>query len=275
MVKCISKSVKISGKSGRLKQTKMLILVFSGAFSLIITWRLMSERDTRTAMLIGDGAVEKLKSSRVAIFGLGGVGGHTVEALARAGVGAIDIFDSDTVSESNINRQIIATYETLGEYKTDAFEKRILSVNPECRVTKHTAFVTAESAEEIDFKQYSYVVDAIDTVSAKIAIARICDTLGVPIIASMGTGNKLHPEKFEITDIYKTSVCPLARVMRTELKKRGVRSLKVLYSKEEPIKPRYIPELSESKKPIPASISFVPSVAGLLIAAEVVRDLIK
>ena len=234
----------------------------------------MSERHTRTAMLIGEAALEKIKNSRVALFGLGGVGGYTAEALVRAGVGAIDIFDSDTVSESNINRQVIATYETLGEYKTDAFEKRILSINPECRVTKHTVFVTKESAEEMDFSLYDYVIDAIDTVSAKIAIAERCYLIGVPLIASMGTGNKLDPSRFEISDIYKTSVCPLARVMRAELKKRGVKSLKVLYSKEEPIKPLQSSE-SASKKPTPASISFVPSVAGLLIAGEVIRDIIN
>ena len=233
----------------------------------------MLERDSRTAMLVGELALEKIKSSRVAVFGLGGVGGHVTEALARVGVGGLDIFDSDTVSESNINRQIIATYETLGQYKTDAFEKRILSINPDCKVEKHTAFVTRESAEEIDFSAYDYVVDAIDTVSAKIAIAERCAALGVPLIASMGTGNKLDASKFEITDIFKTSVCPLARVMRTELKKRGIKKLKVLYSKEEPIKTGA--QDPESKKPIPASISFVPSVAGLLIAGEVVRDLIE
>ena len=233
----------------------------------------MSERDNRTAMLIGDDALEKLKNSRVAIFGLGGVGGYTVEALARAGVGAIDIFDSDTVAESNINRQIIATYETLGEYKTDAFEKRILSVNPDCRVTKHTVFVTKENAVEIDFSLYDYVVDAIDTVSAKIAIAERCDASSIPLIASMGTGNKLDPTRFEISDIYKTSVCPLARVMRAELKKRGIKRLKVLYSREEPKK--ITKTDAASKKPTPASISFVPSVAGLLIAGEVINDLIK
>lgn len=224
-------------------------------------------------MLIGETALERIKSSRVAVFGLGGVGGHVTEALARAGVGKMDIFDSDTVSESNINRQIIATYETLGEYKTDAFEKRILSINPDCTVVKHTAFVTRESAEEMDFSEYDYVIDAIDTVSAKLAIAEKCSALGVPLISSMGTGNKLDASKFEITDIFNTSVCPLARVMRTELKKRGIKRLKVLYSKEEPIKTGALDP--ESKKPIPASISFVPSVAGLLIAGEVVRDLIK
>lgn len=227
-------------------------------------------------MLIGSEAVEKLHHSRVALFGLGGVGGHALEALVRAGVGAVDIFDSDTVSESNINRQIIATYETLGEYKTDAFEKRILSINPTCSVTKHTLFVTKETVEEMDFSVYSYVVDAIDTVSAKIAIAEKCDKENIPLISSMGTGNKLDASKFEITDISKTSVCPLARVMRTELKKRGIKKLKVLYSKEEPIKPeKSSEETTASKKPIPASISFVPSVAGLLIAGEVVRDIIK
>lgn len=235
----------------------------------------MTERDKRTAMLIGDEALEKLKSSRVAVFGLGGVGGHATDALVRAGVGELDIFDNDTVSESNINRQIIATYETLGEYKTDAFEKRILSINPYCRVTKHTEFVTRESIEELDLSQYSYVIDAIDTVSAKIALAEKCDKLGIPLISSMGTGNKLDPSKFEITDVYKTSVCPLARVMRSELKKRGVSRLKVLYSREEPIKPLFSDVEEGSKKVPPASISFVPSVAGLLIAKEAVMDLIK
>ena len=235
----------------------------------------MSERNIRTAMLIGDSALEKLKGSRVAVFGLGGVGGHALEALVRAGIGAVDIFDSDKISESNINRQIIATYDTVGEYKTDAFEKRISLINPDCRVKKHTVFVTCDLVEEIDFSAYSYVVDAIDTVSAKIAIAKKCDELSVRVIASMGTGNKLDPSRFEITDIYKTSVCPLARVMRTELKKRGVRALKVLYSKEEPIKPIFAPENTDTKKPIPASISFVPSVAGLMIAGEVIKDIIK
>ena len=235
---------------------------------------IMSERNSRTAMLIGEASVERLKNARVAVFGLGGVGGHALEALVRAGVGSVDIFDSDTVSESNINRQIIATYETLGQYKTDAFEKRILSINPDCSVVKHTVFVTGETANEIDFSSYSYVIDAIDTVSAKIAIAEICDKLSVPLISSMGTGNKLDPSRFEITDIYKTSVCPLARVMRTELKKRGIKKLKVLYSKEEPIKP--IGKSSEdtsARRSTPASISFVPSVAGLMIAGEVIKNL--
>ena len=235
----------------------------------------MLERDIRTAMLIGEAAVEQLKDSHVAVFGLGGVGGHATDALVRAGIGEIDIFDSDTVSESNINRQIIATYDTIGEYKTDAFEKRILSINPACRVKKHTVFVTRELIEELDISQYSYVVDAIDTVSAKIALAEKCAREGIPIIASMGTGNKLDPSKFEITDIYKTSVCPLARVMRAELKKRGVGALKVLYSREEPIRPSCQGAASDSRKLPPASISFVPSVAGLLIAAEVVRDIIS
>lgn len=227
-------------------------------------------------MLIGIAATEKLNNARVAVFGLGGVGGHALEALVRAGVGAVDLFDSDTVSESNINRQIIATYETLGENKTDAFEKRILSVNPSCSVTKHTVFVTREMAEKLDFSSYSYVVDAIDTVSAKIAIAEKCAEQKIPLISSMGTGNKLDASKFEISDIYKTSVCPLARVMRSELKKRGIKALKVLYSREEPIKPAFSDGgEGASGKPVPASISFVPSVAGLLIAGEVVRDLIK
>ena len=241
----------------------------------------MEERYLRTAMLIGEEALEKIKGARVAVFGVGGVGGNVVEALVRAGVGAIDVIDNDTVSESNINRQIIATYKTLGALKTDAAEERILSINPGCRVKKHAIFVTPEIIESFDFSSYTYVVDAIDTVSAKIALAVRCEALGIPLISSMGTGNKLDPTQFEITDIYKTSVCPLARVMRGELKRRGVRSLKVLYSKETPRKPLDIsPESADpceksSKKATPASISFVPSAAGLIIAGEVIRNIIN
>ena len=237
----------------------------------------MEERNIRTAMLIGEDAVNKLKSATVAVFGLGGVGGHATEALVRAGVGAVDIIDNDTVSESNINRQLFATYSTLGRLKTDVAEERILSINPSCRVKKHTVFVTPEIINEMDFSRYDFVVDAIDTVSAKIALAEKCEKEKVPIIASMGTGNKLDPTKFEISDIYKTSVCPLARAMRSELKRRGVKSLTVLYSKEEPIKPTDFGEenAKKSNKPIPSSISFVPSAAGLIIAGEVIKSIIN
>lgn len=240
----------------------------------------MKERDSRTVMLIGEGGIKKINSSRVAVFGIGGVGGHAVDALVRAGIGEIDLFDNDRISESNINRQLIATYDTLGQYKTEAFEARIKSINPDCRVNLHTIFVTPEWVEEADLTVYDYIIDAIDTVSAKIALAAKSEKCGVPIISSMGTGNKLDPLRFEITDIYKTSVCPLARVMRVELRKRGVKALKVLYSKEEPRTPivkiadnSTIPCEEKRKKSVPASISFVPAAAGLIIAGEVLRSI--
>ena len=237
----------------------------------------MEERTIRTAMLIGEDSVDKLRTSTVAIFGLGGVGGHATEALVRAGVGSVDLIDNDTVSESNINRQLFATYNTLGRLKTDVAEERILSINPSCRVKKHAVFVTPEIINEMDFSRYDFVIDAIDTVSAKIAIAEKCQNENIPLISSMGTGNKLDPTKFEISDIYKTSVCPLARVMRNELRRRGIKALKVLYSKEEPIKPIKLAEETDKKsnKPIPASISFVPSAAGLIIAGEAIKSIIK
>ena len=236
----------------------------------------MKKRDARTAMLIGVGGLEKLKSSRVAVFGIGGVGGHAVDALVRAGIGEIDLFDNDTVSETNINRQLIATYDTVGEYKTEAFKKRIESINPDCRVNLHTLFVTPNLIEEMSLCDYDYVIDAIDTVSSKIALAVKAERERVNIISSMGTGNKLDPSKFEITDIYKTSVCPLARAMRTQLKKRGVKSLKVVYSKEEAL-PRHpsVAHLFPESEKAPGSISFVPSAVGLIIAGEVIRELAK
>ena len=237
----------------------------------------MEERTIRTAMLIGEDSVDKLRTSTVAIFGLGGVGGHATEALVRSGVGSVDLIDNDTVSESNINRQLFATYNTLGRLKTDVAEERNLSINPSCRVKKHAVFVTPEIKNEMDFSRYDFVIDAIDTVSAKIAIAEKCQNENIPLISSMGTGNKLDPTKFEISDIYKTSVCPLARVMRNELRRRGIKALKVLYSKEEPIKPIKLAEETDKKsnKPIPASISFVPSAAGLIIAGEAIKSIIK
>ncbi|MEE1320802.1 MAG: tRNA threonylcarbamoyladenosine dehydratase [Acutalibacteraceae bacterium] len=234
----------------------------------------MSNKFSRTEMLIGSTALEKLKSSRVAVFGVGGVGGFTVEALARSGVGSIDLIDNDSISQSNINRQIIADTETIGRMKTEVMSERIKKINPDCTVNCHNFFILPENAGSFDFTVYDYVVDAIDTVSGKIAIIERCNKLNIPVISSMGTGNKLDPTLFEITDIHKTSVCPLARVMRLEMKKRGIKKLKVLYSKEQPIKPLN-PAISENGKPIPGSISFVPSVAGLIIGGEVIKDLIK
>lgn len=223
-------------------------------------------------MLIGEKAIATLKNSRVAVFGAGGVGGYVIEALARSGVGAIDIIDNDTVSESNINRQIIALRSTIGSLKTEIARKRVLDINPECKVTLFETFVLPENIDSFDFSCYDYIVDAIDTVSGKLAIIEKAYKEGIPVISSMGTGNKLDPTKFTITDISKTSVCPLARVMRYELKKRGVKKVKVLFSTEEPIKP----DKSENsgKRTPPGSISFVPSAAGLIIGGEVIKDLI-
>ena len=233
-------------------------------------------------MLIGEAALERLKSSRVAVLGVGGVGGYTVEALARAGVGAIDVFDADTVCESNINRQIIATYDTLGMKKTDAVKERVLRINPECRIECHDTFLLPENIDADLLLHFDYVVDAIDTVSAKIAVAKVCYDNGIPLISSMGTGNKLDPTALTVTDIYKTSVCPLARVMRTELRKRGVGALKVVYSTETPITPVPEEKFAEGERSSdtprrqpPASISFVPSVAGLIAASEVIKDLTR
>ncbi len=225
----------------------------------------------RTELLFGSEAMEILKNSRVAVFGIGGVGGHAAEALVRSGIGAIDLIDNDDVCISNINRQIFATLSTVGQLKTESAMKRLLDINPECRITVHNIFFMPETSGLIDFSQYDYVVDAIDTVTGKIEIIMRSQETGVPVISSMGAGNKLDPTAFEVTDIYSTSVCPLARTMRHELKKRGVKKLKVVYSKEQPVIP---PErLSETGKRIPASNAFVPSVAGLIIAGEVIKDL--
>lgn len=235
----------------------------------------MEERFLRTAMLIGEDALKKLSSAHVAVFGIGGVGGYVVESLARSGVGKFSLFDNDTVSISNINRQIIATESTVGMSKTSAAKKRILEINPYADVYTFDIFVLPENIDEVDFSAFDYIVDAVDTVTAKLAIIEKANSLAVPVISCMGTGNKLDPTAFEITDIYKTSVCPLARVMRSELKKRGIKRLKVLYSKEEPRKPLFNTEPECSKRAVPSSISFVPSVAGLIIGGEVIKDLIK
>lgn len=230
----------------------------------------MSDRFSRTEMLLGANNMQKLKNSHVAIFGLGGVGGHVVEALARCGVGKFTLFDNDKVALSNLNRQIIATMDTIGMYKTEAMKERILSINPDAQITLHNIFYLPENADNFPLSDFDYIVDAIDTVSAKIELVVRAKTNGVPIISSMGTGNKLDPTKFEVADIYKTSVCPLARVMRRELKARGVQSLKVVYSKEDAIKP--INQSTDCRTP--GSTSFVPSVAGLIIAGEIIKDII-
>lgn len=230
----------------------------------------MREEFSRSAMIIGEEALEKLASCRVALFGVGGVGGFVLEALARSGVGEFDIVDNDTVNITNINRQIIALHTTIGQYKVDVARERVLDINPSAKVNVYRTFYLPENSAEFDFTKYDYVIDAVDTVTAKLEIIQNAKRANVPVISSMGTGNKLDPTRFEIADIYKTSVCPLAKVMRRELKKRNIDSLKVVYSKEEPIKPQSSPDASGR---IPGSISFVPSVAGLIIASEVIKDI--
>ena len=220
--------------------------------------------------MFGKEAMGKLAASRVAVFGLGGVGGYTVEALARSGVGALDLIDNDKVSLTNLNRQILATHKTIGEYKADVASARVKEINPDCKVTAHKVFYLPETQGEFDFTKFDYIVDAIDTVAGKIAIIENAEKCGVPVISCMGAGNKLDPTAFEVADIYKTSVCPLAKVMRHELKKRGVQKCKVVYSKEEP----FVKGAEEDGKRIPASVAFVPSVAGLILAGEVIKDLI-
>ena len=228
----------------------------------------MEERFSRTALLLGENGVDRLRKSRVAVFGVGGVGSFTVEALARMGVGHITLVDPDRVAESNLNRQLIALHSTLGEYKVDAAKARILDINPEAQVEALKLFYLPENADSFDVSRFDCIVDAIDTVSAKIELIVRAKNAGVPIVSSMGTGNKLRPEMLEISDISKTSVCPLARVMRRELRARGIKELTVVYSKEEAIKPREDVFLENSKKTV-GSISFVPSVAGLMIASKV------
>ncbi|MBQ8122050.1 MAG: tRNA threonylcarbamoyladenosine dehydratase [Ruminococcus sp.] len=247
----------------------------------------MLNQFSRTQLLFGVEAMERLAGSRVAVFGVGGVGGYTVEALARSGVGAIDLIDDDKVCLTNINRQIIALKSTIGKYKVDVAAERTHDINPDCKVTIYKTFFMPETADQFDFSQYDYVVDAIDTVTGKIEINMQAKAAGVPVISSMGAGNKLDPTAFEVADIYKTSVCPLAKVMRRELKKRGVRKLKVVYSKEQPIRP--FEDMSIScrqhcvcppgtrkctvRRDIPGSTAFVPSVVGLIIAGEVIKDI--
>ena len=245
---------------------------------------------SRTELLLGKEAMEKLQNSRVAVFGIGGVGGYVCEALARSGVGAFDLIDDDKVCLTNLNRQIIATYKTIGKYKTDVMKERILDINPKADVRVHKCFFLPENADEFPYEDYDYMVDAVDTVTAKISLVMKAQEKHIPIISSMGAGNKLDGSQFKVADIYKTKVCPLAKVMRRELKKRGVKKLKVVYSEEQSIRP--IEDMSIScrtqcicppgtqhkcteRRDIPGSVAFVPSVAGLIIAGEVVKDLCK
>ena len=235
----------------------------------------MSEQFLRTEMLLGRDAIEKLHSDRVAVFGLGGVGGYAVEALARSGVGSLDLIDSDIVSISNLNRQILAAHSTVGMLKVDAARQRVLDINPACVVRTYPIFYTPETADRFDFTQYDYIVDAIDTVTGKLALVERAQAAGTPSICCMGTGNKLDASAFRVADISKTTMCPLARVMRKELAKRGIRHLKVVYSQEEAMTPTGWEEEAAAlgKRQIPGSVAFVPGAAGLLLAGEVVRDL--
>ncbi len=235
----------------------------------------MDDQFSRTRLLLGDDGIEKLKNARVAVFGVGGVGGYAVEALARAGVGSLDLIDNDTVACSNLNRQIIATHDTIGKLKVDVAADRVHAINPDCTVRVYRTFYLPENKDQFDFSQYDYVVDAIDTVSGKISLVLQAKETGVPIISAMGAGNKLDPSRFEVADLYKTSVCPLARVMRTECRKRGIKHLKVVYSKEPPVTPLESAEdMAPGKRSVPGSVSFVPAAAGLILAGEVVRDLV-
>lgn len=248
----------------------------------------MLNQFSRTQLLIGAAAIKKLQESRVAVFGIGGVGGYVCEALVRSGVGSFDLIDDDKVCLTNLNRQIIATRKTIGKYKTDVMKERMLEINPDIDVRTHKCFFLPQNADEFPFEEYDYIVDAVDTVTAKISLVMKAQEMNIPIISSMGAGNKLDASKFQVADIYKTKVCPLAKVMRRELKKRGVKKLKVVYSEEQPTRP--IEDMSIScrthcicppgakhkcteRRDIPGSVAFVPSVVGLIIAGEVVKDL--
>ena len=236
---------------------------------------MIHEQFLRTQMLLGAEALERLRKARVAVFGIGGVGGYTVEALARSGVGQLDLIDSDTVSASNINRQILATHSTVGMPKVEAAKRRILDINPDCVVRMYQIFYTPETADRFDFSQYDYIVDAIDTVTGKLQLVQRAVEAGTPIICCMGTGNKLDASAFEVSDISKTSMCPLARIMRKELGKRGIKHLKVVYSKEEALIPTGWEEEAAAlgKRQIPGSVAFVPGAAGLILAGEVIKDI--
>ncbi len=231
---------------------------------------------SRTGLLLGNEAMEKLAAARVAVFGIGGVGGYVAEALARSGIGSLDLIDNDTVSLSNINRQIIATRKTVGQYKVDVMKERILDINPDAKVCIYKCFFLPGNEGDFPFREYSYVVDAVDTVTAKIGIIMKAKECSVPVISSMGAGNKLEASQFKVADIYNTKVCPLAKVMRHELRKRGVDGLKVVYSEEVPLVPGSAADMEEGKneRPVPGSVAFVPSAAGLVIAGEVVKGLV-
>lgn len=236
----------------------------------------MINQFSRTELLFGKDAMDRLQRARVAVFGIGGVGGYVVEALVRGGVGNFELVDNDRVCLTNLNRQIIATRDTVGKYKVDVMKERILSINPDAVVTTHKCFYLPETAGEFDFREYSYIVDAVDTVTAKIELVLQAQKAGTPIISCMGTGNKLNPTQLEVTDIYKTSVCPLAKVMRRELRKREVKELKVLYSREEPLVPiddNAVEGNAAKRRAVPGSTSFVPSAAGLIIASEVIKEI--
>lgn len=250
----------------------------------------MLKQFSRTQLIFGIEAMEKLSQSRVAVFGVGGVEGYTVEALVRSGIGAIDLIDDDRICLTNLNRQLLATRDTVGQYKVDIAEKRIHSINPDCKVITHKTFYMPDTKHLFDFTSYDYIVDAIDTVKGKLELVMNAKAAGTPIISSMGAGNKVNAAAFEVADIYKTSVCPLARVMRYECRKRGIKSLKVVYSKEKPIRPLEDMSIScrkhcicppgtarkrTQRRDIPGSTAFVPSVAGLIIAGEVIKDLIE
>jgi tRNA A37 threonylcarbamoyladenosine dehydratase len=233
----------------------------------------MLDQFSRSQLLLGGEAMNRIKSASVAVFGIGGVGSYAVEALARAGVGTLALFDDDRVCLTNLNRQIHATHKTIGAPKVEAMRSRILEINPDCRVELHQCFYTPENADEFDLSRYGYVIDAVDTVTAKLELIVRAKRAGVPVISCMGAGNKLDPTRFEVADIYETSVCPLARVMRRELRARGIESLKVVYSKEPPIPPVGDCEINPERRPIPGSVSFVPPVAGMILAGEVLKDL--
>lgn len=234
----------------------------------------MLNRFSRTQLLYGREVMDHLATCRVAVFGIGGVGGYVVEALARSGIGALDLIDNDKVSLTNINRQIIATTKTVGQYKVDAAKERVLDINPDCKVTTYKVFYLPDTQDQFDLGEYDYVVDAIDTVTGKLAIIENAKKAGVPVISSMGAGNKTDPAAFEVADIYETSICPLAKVMRRECRKRGIESLKVVYSKEEPVRPiEDMPVECTQRRDIPGSTAFVPSVVGLIIAGEIINDL--
>lgn len=243
----------------------------------------MENQFSRMELLIGKDKLERLRQARVAVFGVGGVGGYTVEALARCGIGTLDLIDHDKVSLSNLNRQIYALHSTVGKYKVDVAKERVLDINPQAKVNSYRVFYLPETAEQFDFTAYDYVVDAIDTVTGKLMLAEQAKTSGTPVISAMGAGNKMDPAAFQVADISETSVCPLAKVMRRELKKRGIKNLKVVYSQEKPLTPRSKNEISAAdsiesdtrNRQIPGSMAFVPSAAGMIVAGEVIRDLLE